>query len=113
MKIRLDEREIVAIVEEWARTVHKSKDVSSMFQLDITPEVIGKRNKLEKKATINQIYIDLDVMIKDSNYGGLDQSNTHEAVVRARQAIAAGVSPESFNGPELSGPPLDTSAVPI
>lgn len=122
MKIRLDEREIVAIIEEWARMVHKTKDVSSIFQVDITPEVTGPRNKLVQRATLNQIYIDLDVIIADKNYGGLDSSPTHEAVLRAKQAlIVNNPGPEPVNAPmqamlpepTFAGPPLDSNTVPI
>lgn len=128
MKITLDEREIVAIIEEWAKRVHKTKDVSSIFKVDITPEETGPRHKLIKKATLNQIYIDLEVMISDKNYGDLDSSPTHEAVLRARQAmITENVTsslPNRLNPlidvmavergmPDLTGPPLEGNTTPI
>lgn len=87
MKIRLDENEIVAIIKEWAMMTHKSKDVSGLFKIDVTPEVTGPRGKLLQRSKINFIYVDLDVIVTEGDYTNAASSFANAALTRARQAV--------------------------
>lgn len=109
MKIKLDEVEIGQIVKEWAMQTYKTKNVSVLYEMDVTPASMATdpedKSQYIIPAKFNSISINVEVTLREDQ-GQATSQLAEEAVRRVRQAtgvvdavnnIEADLSPQPNN----------------
>lgn len=73
MKLRLDEKEIAAILQDWAKLKYKTKNVSALYGVDID------ETKPALQA-LKAVYIELEITLGDAEYTEASNQLAEEAV---------------------------------
>jgi len=115
MKVKLSENEIAEIIKEWAMQFYRTRNVSVMYEIDLTPAELVRGELSDDDyvtpAKLNSVGIEVEVTMDSGDYTGASSVLANEAIQRVQKKH--GVNNE--NDPQtisIAGPSLDGNSLP-